>query len=61
VSRDALKPADAVVLAVAHDEYVKEGWDLIETLLRDRGGAVFDVKGVLDRASKPAAIELWRL
>lgn len=59
--REALKPADAVVLAVAHDEYVSEGWNLISNLLRDRNGVVFDVKGILDRASKPAAIELWRL
>ncbi len=61
VGREALKPADAVVLAVAHDEYVHQGWGLITDLLRDGDGTVFDVKGVLDRATKPAAIELWRL
>ncbi len=61
LSRDVLKPADAIILAVAHDEYVSEGWKLIESLLREKDGAIFDIKGVLDRASKPSAIELWRL
>lgn len=61
MSRDTLKLADAIVLAVAHDEYISEGWRLMESLLRDKDGAVFDVKGILDRAAKPAAIELWRL
>ncbi len=57
----ALKKADAVVLAVAHDDYVQGGWPMIAGLLRDGGGLVFDVKSILDRASKPAEIELWRL
>ena len=61
LAHEALKPADAVVLAVAHDEYVSQGWGLIQKLLRDRDGTVFDVKGTLDRATKPEAIELWRL
>ena len=61
MAHQELKPADAVVLAVAHDEYVSQGWGLIQKLLRDGDGAVFDVKGILDRATKPAAIELWRL
>ncbi len=58
---NALQPADAVVLAVAHDRYIDGGWPLIQRLLRDGTGIVLDVKIKLDRASKPADIELWRL
>jgi UDP-N-acetyl-D-glucosamine/UDP-N-acetyl-D-galactosamine dehydrogenase len=57
---EALRPADAVVLAVAHEPYIANGWPMIERLLRDGSGLVLDVKMKLDRASKPAAIELWR-
>ncbi len=56
----AMKPADAVVLAVAHDAYVAQGWPLITRLLRDGVGLVLDVKCTLDRALKPEGIELWR-
>jgi len=58
---EALKPADAVILAVAHEPYVKEGWRLIQRLLRGGAGLAFDVRGLLDRATRPAGIELWRL
>jgi UDP-N-acetyl-D-galactosamine dehydrogenase len=61
VAKDALKPADAVILAVSHDDYVRGGWPLIGELLRGGEGLVFDVKSVLDRGLKPAGIELWRL
>jgi UDP-N-acetyl-D-galactosamine dehydrogenase len=57
----ALQPADAIVLAVAHDLYVEGGWPLIRRLLGKEGGLVLDVKTKLDRASKPADVELWRL
>src|SRR6516164_4279134 len=57
----ALQPADAIVLAVAHDLYVEGGWPLIRRLLRKDGGLVLDVKTKLDRISKPADVELWRL
>jgi UDP-N-acetyl-D-glucosamine/UDP-N-acetyl-D-galactosamine dehydrogenase len=57
----ALKPADAVILAVAHDEYVAGGWPLVTRLLKDGRGVVLDVKSRLDRGQKPQAIELWRL
>lgn len=56
-----LKPADAVVFAVAHEDYVKGGWPLMAQMLRDGKGLVFDVKSVLDRKTKPGGIELWRL
>ena len=58
---NALQPADAVVLAVAHDLYVDGGWPLIRRLLGAKGGLVLDVKARLDRNSKPDDVELWRL
>ena len=58
---DALQPADAVVLAVAHDRYIDAGWPLIQRLLHHGSGLVLDVKLKLDRSSQPAGIELWRL
>jgi len=54
-------PADAVVLAVAHDSYRASGWPLITRLLTNGRGLVMDVKGVLDPLAKPAGIEIWRL
>jgi UDP-N-acetyl-D-galactosamine dehydrogenase len=58
---DALKPADAVILAVAHDSYIDGGWPLVRRLLQDGSGLVFDVKMKFDRGSKPLGVELWRL
>ena len=61
VSRAALEPAEAVVLAVAHAPFVEQGWDLVSGLLRDGRGVVADVRGVLPREQCPADIALWRL
>jgi UDP-N-acetyl-D-glucosamine/UDP-N-acetyl-D-galactosamine dehydrogenase len=58
---DALYPADAVILAVAHSDYVTGGWPLVQKLLAGGRGLVFDVKAKLDRATKPSGVELWRL
>ena len=58
---DKLKPADAVILAVCHKEYVTGGWPLITKLLKGGQGAVLDVKAKLDRLQKPEGIDLWRL
>jgi len=58
---DALQPADAVILAVAHGSYVEGGWPLVQRLLIGGSGLVFDIKARLDRGTKPAGIELWRL
>lgn len=56
-----VRPAKAVILAVAHAAFVEAGWPLAQRLLQDGSGAVLDVKGVLDRAAKPEGVELWRL
>lgn len=56
-----LKPADAVILAVAHDRFLDEGWSLIKRLLIDETGLVLDVKAKLSREAAPLGIEVWRL
>ena len=58
---ESLRPADAVILAVAHKDYVAGGWPLITKLLKERQGIVLDVKSKLDRSQKPKGIDLWRL
>jgi UDP-N-acetyl-D-glucosamine/UDP-N-acetyl-D-galactosamine dehydrogenase len=58
---DSLQPADAVILAVAHNSYAAGGWPLVQRLLAGGRGLVFDVKARLDRGSKPSGIELLRL
>jgi len=58
---EALQPADAVVLAVAHDRYVADGWPAIARLLRNGRGIVFDIKAKLDPKGAPEGIEVWRL
>ncbi len=58
---NALRPADAVILAVAHSEYLTKGWPLIAKLLKQGEGVVLDVKSRLDRSQKPKGVDLWRL
>jgi UDP-N-acetyl-D-glucosamine/UDP-N-acetyl-D-galactosamine dehydrogenase len=57
----ALRPADAVIVAVPHRPVRARGWDGILPLLRDGRGDVLDVRGVLDRAGAPDGVALWRL
>jgi UDP-N-acetyl-D-galactosamine dehydrogenase len=57
---ESLRPTDAVVLAVAHKDYVAGGWPLVTGLLKDGQGIVLDIKARLDRTKKPEGIELWR-
>jgi UDP-N-acetyl-D-galactosamine dehydrogenase len=61
VSLDKLSPADAVILAVAHQDYLEGGWPLVKRLLKNGQGVVLDLKSKLDRAQRPEGIELWRL
>jgi UDP-N-acetyl-D-galactosamine dehydrogenase len=58
---ETLEPANAVILAVAHKDYVTRGWSLMSDLLSAGRGVVIDVKSVLDRSVKPEGIDLWRL
>ncbi|SMH41886.1 nucleotide sugar dehydrogenase [Azospirillum agricola] len=59
--RSALPPADAVVLAVAHREFRESGWPLVAGLLKDGRGLAVDVRAMLDRATTPDGVRLWRL
>jgi UDP-N-acetyl-D-galactosamine dehydrogenase len=58
---DQLKPADAVILSVAHKDYLRGGWPMISRLLVDGKGLVLDVRGKLDRSKQPVGVELWRM
>ncbi len=60
-SIESMEPADAVVLAVGHDDYCLRKWGLLDGLLKDGQGFVADLTGYLDRAEKPEGVKLWRL
>jgi UDP-N-acetyl-D-glucosamine/UDP-N-acetyl-D-galactosamine dehydrogenase len=53
--------ADVVIIAVPHDEFVDQGWELIAKLLKSKDGFVYDIKSILDRTSIPKDINLVRL
>lgn len=56
-----LPSAAAVVLAVAHEDFLKNGYSLVTGKLRE-GGVVVDVKSKLDwRALNARGIPVWRL
>jgi len=57
---EQLKPADAVVVAVAHRAYREGGWKLLRGLAKS-GAFVADVPALLDRSATPAGVTLWRL
>ncbi|MCA1853532.1 MAG: nucleotide sugar dehydrogenase, partial [Beggiatoa sp.] len=58
---EALLPADAVVFAVPHRDYIAKGWQAAVPLLRDGRGVVVDVKAKLAREHCPPGVRLWRL
>jgi UDP-N-acetyl-D-galactosamine dehydrogenase len=59
-SPEALKPAKAVVVAVAHDAFRKGGWAAASGLLEGGAGVVADLRNLLPRPA-PAGVTLWRL
>lgn len=56
-----LKPADAIVLSVAHRSYAKGDWGMVSSLLKPDGGFVADIPALLERSTTPAGVTLWRL
>jgi UDP-N-acetyl-D-galactosamine dehydrogenase len=58
---DKVKPAHAVILAVAHAPYKEGGWEGVRKYLHGGKGVVADVKNLLPRDKIPAGIDLWRL
>ena len=61
LDKKLLEKADAVILAVTHQEFLDNGWNYIVDLLRNQSGVVFDVKSALSRDKKPEKIILKRL
>lgn len=55
-----IRPAHALILAVAHEQYKQLSWDDINKMI-DGNGVVFDVKGILPRDTVPENITLLRL
>jgi UDP-N-acetyl-D-galactosamine dehydrogenase len=60
-SFEGLKPANAVILAVSHDQFKAEPWKLVTGLLRGGEGIVADVRKILPRDQAPKGVTLWRL
>lgn len=60
VAIEELKPAEAVIFAVAHQEFRADGWATVRKALGGESGIVLDLKAVLDRDKKPAGVTLWR-
>ncbi len=58
---EELKPANAVILAVSHDQFKADPWKLVTGLLRGGEGVVADVRKILPREQTPKGITLWRL
>jgi UDP-N-acetyl-D-galactosamine dehydrogenase len=58
---DQLQPAHAVILAVPHQYFMDKDWAYIIDLLKNKTGAVIDVKAKLERNNVPEGISLWRL
>ena len=60
INPEQLHPADAVIVAVPHDDMVN-GWDDIMKYGKPNGHlVVLDLKAKLDRLSQPTKVELWR-
>lgn len=60
--KDLPSNSDAVILAVAHDDYIKNGPEMIKNMLTPDKGVVVDVKSIFSRADFPeATIRYWRL
>ncbi len=60
VTLNDLKPAEAVIYAVAHREFIDGGWTTVTKALGGDSGIVLDLKAALDRKTRPAGITLWR-
>ena len=55
-----LKPADGIIMAVAHQKYKAKGWKVTE-FLKDKKALVADIKAILDPKKIPEGVKLWRL
>jgi UDP-N-acetyl-D-glucosamine/UDP-N-acetyl-D-galactosamine dehydrogenase len=60
VDERELKSADAVVLAVAHDLFINDGWEFFKKFM-NKDAIVYDIKSILPREKVPDFVELIRL
>ncbi|MFD0868715.1 UDP-glucose 6-dehydrogenase tuaD [Chlamydia abortus] len=58
---EQLRKANAVILAVPHQEYKDLGWDGLKKCLYGESGVFVDVKSALDASQAPAHISYWNL
>jgi len=58
-----LGAADVAVLAVPHKQFCQgsTGWHVLTSVLKNAQGLVADIPALLDRASVPEGVRLWRL
>ena len=56
-----LQPAHCVILAVPHQDYIKQGWPLLQNLLENQTGIVMDIKSILPQNTIPPNLLLYRL
>lgn len=56
-----LEKADAVIVAVAHKQFIEQSWEGIQPMLKDNAGFVVDIKGCLDKKKKPSLVTHWNL
>lgn len=56
-----LEPANAVIVAVKHKEFVEGGWNFMTSFLKNEKVVVADLKRCLPKEKPSANIELWTL
>jgi UDP-N-acetyl-D-galactosamine dehydrogenase len=61
IEYENIQKADAVVVAVPHDDFISTGWNGITKLLKPVGGVVYDIKSILDKSNTPDDVNLFRL
>ncbi len=55
------RPGDAVLVAVAHRQFIESGWDAVLPHLSKDAGLVIDLRRILPREAVPVGVDLWRL
>ncbi|MBP1762997.1 MAG: nucleotide sugar dehydrogenase [Firmicutes bacterium] len=58
---EELQDLDAIVLAVAHDRYLKDGVEGLLAKLHNGEGVIVDVKSTFKRSDFPSAVVYWSL
>lgn len=61
--KEDIEAADVAILAVPHTHFFQDGtgWQTVKNILKDERGLVADIPALLDRATCPDGIQLWRL